>query len=162
MDGFQSALLFAAVATTIVAWNLPHAALWILVAGVNFAAGSIYQHLGLPNHTFAVMMMDAAVCILTYFVAREVWETRLYNLYQLSVMISLLRLSGAIGSNTMYVVALELVNWAILALIGGTVMLNWIRADDHGLSHHDWRAHIHRVALSLREARHTPPFHKAR
>lgn len=161
MDAFQSALLIGALVTMIAAWNLPHAALWITVAAVNFAAGSIYQHLGLPHHTFIVMMLDAFVCIAIYFMARENWELQLYNLYRLSVLISFLRLSGLISSNTMYVVALELVNWGVLALIGGTVLLNWIRANDHD-NDHNWLGHLHRAGISLRETRQTAPFHKAR
>ncbi len=158
MDSFQFALLIGALVTTIAAWRLPHAALWVAVAAANFAAGSIYQHLGLPHHTFAVMMLDAGVCILIYFLAREVWEENLYNLYRLSVLISILRLSGVVDSNMLYVIALELVNWAILTLIGGTVLLNWIRANDHDRSRHSWIGRLHRLGGSLRASRQTAPF----
>lgn len=158
MDIFQIFLVVGAIVTLAAAWRLPNAALWIGVAAANFAIGSVWQHLGLPLHTFTVMMLDAGVCILIYFLAREVWEENLYNLYRLSVLISILRLSGVVDSNMLYVIALELVNWAILALIGGTVLLNWIRANDHDRSRHSWIGRLHRLGGSLRASRQTAPF----
>ena len=105
-------------------------------------------------------MLDAVACLLIYFFALYKWEMVLYRAFQLSVLVSLMRLTGWIDDAYAYALALELCNWAALALLIGTgVAKAWGDADAFG-----WlpRHRFHRAFHLVRSERKSPPFTSAK
>jgi hypothetical protein len=160
MNEFEIILAVLAVFTAIIARNLPRAWLWIAAGALSFAASSAYWKFGLPHHGAFTLVCDSLVCLSIYFLGREQWETRLYNVFQFSVLISILRMAGFLDYGVVYAGMLELCNLAALLLIGGTAILDGVA--DENRSFGDWSGNIHRVRVSLRKARAQDPFHKVR
>jgi hypothetical protein len=161
MNEFQAALMIGLVATGLISSRLPRAWLWLLCGFASFVASTAYARFGLLYPPAFTLVCDASVCLAVYFFGKERWEENLYRVFQLSVLISLLHMSHFIADHRVYVIALELLNWAALLLIGGTAILD--RARGHGgITHRDWHPHFHRSDLALRRSRQTQPFHRVK
>jgi len=160
MNEFEIILAIGALITAYIARGLPRAWLWIAAGALSFAASSAYWKLGLPHHGAFTLVCDSLVCLSIYFIGREQWETRLYNVFQFSVLISILRMAGFLDYGVVYAGMLELCNLAALLLIGGTAILDGVA--DENRSFGDWSGNLHRVRVSLRKARAQDPFHKVR
>ncbi len=167
MNEFQFALLIGAAIVAFITARLPRAHYWLLAGGGSFILSTAWARYDLPYPPAFTLSCDAAVCLLIYFFGREKWEEHVYKIFQLSVLISLVYLAGPIeiGNITitmnhwLYVVLLELSNWAALAVIGGTAIMDRIGANENGAGH--WRGnHIHRPNAAWRADRATKPFHK--
>lgn len=157
MNKFEVALLIAAGATMVVTRSLPRAWLWIFLGFLSFLVSAVWWRLGLPHHPAATLVCDAAVCLSIYSLAQEKYEIWLYDVFRLSVLISLLKLFGIIHENLVYAAALECVNFAALLLLGGTGILAGTENDESGYLG-SWSANLHRIRLSLRSARRAPPW----
>ena len=160
INPFAIPLALFSVVVLVVAKDMPRARLWIGSMAAAFAASGLYWDLGLPYHPAATAFCDALVCLTVYFFAREEWEAVLYRVFQGSVLISLLRLSGFIEDSTVYAIALEACNWLALIMIGGTALLDKVSAHG-GISHRRWHGRILRISPSLRQARKEAPFTQA-
>ena len=160
MNEFETVLLIGALVTAIVARHLPRAWLWIASGSLSFVASSAYWKFGLPHHGAFTLVCDSLVCLSIYFAGREQWETRLYNVFQFSVLISILRMAGFLDYGVVYAGMLELCNLAALALITGTAILDGVANGNRSFG--DWGRNIHRASDSLRKARAQDPFHKVR
>jgi len=161
MNEFQLALVIGAAITALISSRLPRAWLWIALGAASFALSTAYARFGLPHAPAFVLSCDAAICLFIYFCGKEVWEERIYNIYQLSVLISLLHMSNFIGEHWLWVVILEGLNWSALLLISGTAILDRIKANG-GSSYIHWLPHLHRSDLALRRSRSSQPFTRVR
>jgi MFS family permease len=135
MNSFQLALLIGALATGALSWQLERAWLWIAAGAASFIASTAYARYGLPMPPLFTALCDAAVCLLIYGLARQMWEVRLYQCFLASVLVSIVFLALSIftpeaASRYLYVTLLEAINWAALLLIAGTALMQWI--GDHG------------------------------
>lgn len=157
MNEFQAALLLGALVTAALAYRVPRAVLWIGVGAACFAITTAWARYGLPYPPAFTAACDAAVCLLIYFFGKRRWEMRLWNLFQCSVMVSILYLAGIIGPKWAYVAALELVNWLALLLIAGTAIT--ARAGENGNAFSLRPLHRFSVAhRALYAKRKDPPF----
>lgn len=170
MSEFQLALLIGAIITAAISKRLPRAHLWILAGAASFVASTAWARYGMPYPPAFTLAADSAVCLLIYFFGKERWEDKTYTIFQLSVLVSLVYLAGPIEiggvvitmSHWLYVVMLEICNWAALAVIGGTALFDMAKAgDNEDAARYDWTGNLHRPNVSWRKARATQPFHKA-
>ena len=162
MDIFQISLVLAAVITALLVSNDRRALIWIGVAAANFIACTLYQDSGLtiPPYPLFVGLMDATVCLALYIWGHLRWEMLLFRLFQLSVLISILRLSRIIDTNYVYVTALELVNWLALAVIGGAQLLRWAGHGRLGNIGAATFGNLRGAGLALFKERKRQPFHR--
>lgn len=167
MNEFQFVLLVGAIITALLSRRLPRSHLWIAAGASSFVVSTAWWRYDMPYPPAFTLGLDAAVCLLIYFFGRERWEERIYQIFQLSVLVSLVYLAGPIEIGTftihmshwLYVVMLEICNWLALAVIGGTAILDGIKEHESGAGY----ARGHRVRharASWREVRSSPPFHK--
>lgn len=167
MNEFQLLLLIGAVVVASLTVRLPRAHYWLLAGGASFVFSTAWARYALPYPPAFTLSCDAAVCLLIYFFGRERWEEHVYKIFQLSVLISLVYLAGPIEIGSImitmnhwfYIVLLELCNWAALAVIGGTAIMDRIGANEDGAGHRRGM-HIHRPYAAWRSSRTTQPFHK--
>lgn len=160
MSEYQTALVIGALITALIAFRLPRAWRWIAAGAVSFVASTAYYRYGLLYYPAFTLVCDAAVCLSVYAFARERWEERIYNIFQLSVLISLLYMSNVIADHWLYIVSLELLNWAALLTIGGTAIWDRIKGNASSPYGRRW-ANLHRSNISLRQARSSNPWHKS-
>lgn len=159
MNGPQLAILAWAIGTALVSYRLPHAVLWICLAGADAVACDLYRSAELAYPAAFALASDALLCLAIHWLARERWELRLFNIYQLSVLISVLRLPSMIAPEYAYDMLQELCNWAALFLIAGTARLEGLGA--RGIFPRGfWGAYIHRAYSHLRAPRSTPHWTK--
>jgi len=162
MSEFQLALLIGLIITALISSRLPRARLWLACGAASFVLSTAYARYSIPHAPAFTLACDAALCLTVYFYGKERWEiSGIYRIFQLSVLISLFRLSNIIVDQWTYIVALEILNWAALLLISGTSFLDRARVNE-GNSDRNWRPHLHRPNISLRKARAEDPFHKIR
>lgn len=165
MNEFQVALLLGAVFVAVVSSNLPRSNLWIAAGAASFIASTAWSRYGMPFPPAFTMGCDALVCLAIYFLARERWEEWLYRVFQASTLISLVYLAGPIEigsvvitmSHWLYVVTLEIANWAALLLIGGTALLEWSREHEDSADR-PWNMRLLRARNFGRSARAKNPF----
>lgn len=160
MNEFEIILAIGALVTAYIARGLPRAWLWIAAGALSAAASSAYWNYGLPHHGAFTLACDSLVCLSIYFGGREQWETRLYNVFQFSVLISILRMAGFLDYGVIYAGMLELCNLAALVLITGTAILDGVADEDRSFG--DWGRNLRRARVALRKARAQDPFHKVR
>jgi hypothetical protein len=160
VNEYEAVLLTMALITAALSRKLPRAWLWIFAGFCSFVLSAVYWRLGLPHHPAFTAFADSSVCLAIYFNARERWEMGLYKVFQLSVLISLLKLGGFMPDGLWYPAALELINVAALLLISGTAIF---AGAAHGIRS-VWHRNdsFYRSLFPLRAARTTPPFHKVR
>jgi hypothetical protein len=159
MNEFQIALLIGAAITALISWRVPHALLWISLGAIDAAACDIWSAYDLAWPAAFTLGCDALLCLSIHWLAEERWELRTFNIYQLSVLISILKLPGVIESQYVYATITELLNWGVLLLIGGVGIMGRIGAS--GLFfHYRWRDHIYNAYSHLRSPRKTAHWHK--
>lgn len=159
MSEYQTALVIGALITAIIAFRLPRAWRWIAAGAASFVASTAYYRYGLPYYPAFTLVFDASVCLAVYAFAKERWEERIYNIFQLSVLISLLYMSNVIADHWLYIVCLELLNWVALLTIGGTAILDRVKGNAGNPYGRRW-ADIHSSDIALRAARRSDPWHK--
>ena len=131
---------------------------WIACGAASFALTLAWQYSELPYHAGICALSDAAQCLLIYHFGKYKWELALYRIWQVSILLGIMRFFGAITSQYGFVTALELCNWAALAVIVApkyTGSLSDVAAD-WSIAHR----RIHRALRSLREVRAQDPWHK--
>lgn len=134
MSSFQIALLVGAVVAALLSWKLERAWLWIAAGAASFVASTAWARYGLPLPVLFTAVCDASVCLLIYGLARQRFELLLYQLFQASVLVSIVFLTMQFISpekahHWFYVAILEALNWAALALISATGIMQWISAN---------------------------------
>lgn len=162
MTAVDTALMIgAAVALALTGMNL-RAMAWVLAMAASYAVSTVYWRMGLPHGAMVAGLADAAICLGVYFFGQLRWEMHLWRLFQASVAVSIIYLGGDLGawpelSHNAYSVMLVAINWAVLALIGGTGIAQAIGAANV-YSVHGVLGPLH----SLFRERKTPAFTKVR
>ncbi|MDO6967005.1 hypothetical protein [Rhizobium alvei] len=161
MSVWQFYLAIGALVALALSYRIPRAFLWVCAMALSFIASVAWQRSELPYYPAAVLAFDAMVCLLIDAFAKERWEAMLFNVYRISVGISILRLFSIIDNTTLYVVTLELCNWAALAVVIGTSLLR--RGPVYGNSLWDrWNSYIRRAYTYLRAPRSADHWFKVR
>jgi hypothetical protein len=145
VNKFQAALMIGAALTALISINDRRALLWILVGVADFVLTTGYQRSGLttPPYPWVAGLADGCVCLALILSWKYRWEKYLFLIFQLSVLVSLLRIVGLIDTNYAYVTALEICNWLALLLIGGTHLLERVDVGTYPLRG------IHRIVGAL-------------
>ena len=135
----------------------PRGVLWVAVAALSYVVSALAWRLNWPYAAFTTGLCDAAVCLAVYFGGKQRWELWVWRIYQVSVAASLIYLASSlrIFSNIphdVYSVVLEVCNWAVLLVIGGTAILQLIGADDDVGITRSWRG-VHRLGRFARQKR---------
>ncbi len=139
---------------------------WLLASATSYVVSTAYWRSGLPYGPFIAGMCDAVVCLGVYFFAALRWEMIVYRLFQVSVGVNFLYLGITLGvipsrvDHATYAIALEIINWLALLLIGGSGALQVAGAADVPAAvHRPWYS-AHRLVHALYRSRKAPAFHK--
>lgn len=154
LDQYQIALLIGATFTTMVSWHLPRARWWTLAGFLSFFLSTAYARYGLPHSPAFTLACDAAVCLFVYSLANEEWHLRIFDIFRLSVLITLLHMFGIIGTHYLWVVSLELLNWLAMLLIVGTGIATGMADGNSPIG--SWIGNLRRLGVSLRTPRKAP------
>lgn len=117
-------LVAAAVFMLSLAANNVRGMVWVVIIATDIALSDVYLSAGFPYPEAVMTLLDFAVCVAIWFAGSYIWERRLYILMQFSMLVSIVDLGGAIVSpgwidRELYLLILELINYAVLILIGG-------------------------------------------
>jgi hypothetical protein len=165
MTQVEGIMLIGYAVGALVGFGQWRAKLWLACGAGVFIASSVYWRLGGPHPELFAGGLDAAVCLAVYFFGRHRWEMWVWRLFQVMLLLNMIRLAGSVEifhniDHTAYAVLLEVVNWLVIILIGGTAGLQRIGYDNGGAAD-PWRG-IRGVVHSLCAKRRTPPFTEAR
>lgn len=160
MNGWQISLAIGAFFAVLISQHKKRSSAWVLIMTLSFLSGVLWQRASLPYQAFANGAFDGALCLSIYFFGKFDWEMKIFRIFQVSVLISLIRLSGYLPDHLIYVSILEACNWAALAVIGGTGAIEWSKRNAVGFNHHP-RGIVLRNLHSLCEKRTDTPWHKA-
>lgn len=139
MNEWQIAIAVVAAIVAAVSYKLPHAFMWIALGAVNAIACDLFYSYALPYPAAFTLACDCLVCLCINWFATEKWESGLFAVFQVSALISILRLSGLLADVGDYLLLLELCNYAALTLIGGTAVLGGAGGR---FLHRSWRAYV--------------------
>lgn len=139
MNEWQMIISAAAIIVAALSYKLPHAVMWIALGAANAVACDVFYAYGLNYPAAFTLACDCLVCLCINWFATEKWESGLFAVFQVSALISILRLSGILAEEGDYLLLLELCNYAALALIGGTAILGG--AGDR-LLRRRWRSYV--------------------
>ncbi len=98
---------------------------WVCVIIANVLVSNAYRGTAHPYPDALMAGLDFAVCAGIYYVATNRWALWLFLVMQLSMLISLLHLGAGVLAHTawpddeIYLLALELCNYAAVLLVGG-------------------------------------------
>lgn len=132
---------------------------WVALAAASFAISTAtWRIFGTSGAwpAFVAGLADALCASIILGFRRKKIETLIAWLFLVMLCINVAYLWRLIGPHSAYVFSLELVNWAILALIGGKGLLRWI---SYGLSSWDMPlGSIDRAIGALERERKTPGY----
>ena len=134
---------------------------WLLAAAGSYIVSTVYWRTGLPYAPFVAGLCDATVCVAVYFFGKLRWEMWMWRLFQVSVLVNILYLAGALGlvrsiGHEEYSVMLEAINWLALLWIGGTGAAQNLGATDVRAGR-PWRR-VHWALSALYAKRKRPAF----
>ena len=97
---------------------------------MDFAITGIYARHAVPFFPSPLItgLADAVVAGLLITFARVRWERGLGYIFQFMVMVSFVRITGLLNDHFVYVVTLELANWAALLVVGSNSVLRLANA----------------------------------
>lgn len=161
MTTIEGTMLVGYTVGALVAFGQWRAMIWLAVGAVVFIASSLYWRAGLPHPELFAGCLDAAVCLGIYFGGRQRWEMWVWRLFQVMLLLNIMRLAGTLGifhnvDHIAYAIMLEAMNWLVIIVAGGTAGLQRI-GYDHGRAIDPWRG-VSGVVRSLCAQRRTPPF----
>lgn len=159
MNEFQLALLIGALVVLVASWRLPRARHLLVLGALSFVASTAYARYDLPYPPAFSIACDAFVCLWIYHTATEEFELWVWRAFQGMVLVNLLFLVGVIGPHSAYVQALELLNWAALAIIGGTALVEGLKGYGGNFGG-GWARLLLYSRRSLRAQRTSDPWHK--
>lgn len=140
MHWYHFALIGWAIAVGLLAGKTPRAWLWIAAMAASFVVSVVYLNFPgprwLPQPGIATMC-DAVIVISIREIGRDRWEIYgLGALFMISVSLSLVQTFAIIAGfppqlpSEVYALALEIINYLALILIGGVGLLDRIEASD--------------------------------
>lgn len=151
MQWYDLPMVIGAALAFVASSRIPGAWRWILFGAVSIFASRLYWAAGYAHPAFVAAMCDALVCIAIDRWAREEWELKLYRVFQAQVLVNLIFHVG-FGTQYVYALSLEALNWTALGIIGGTSAMDWVRR--HGsFSGSRWRDRVSDFVSRLRAAR---------
>lgn len=154
MSDPQIALVIGAIITALISWHLPRARIWLLAGAASFIASTAYARFGLPHSPAFTLSCDAAVCLLVYALASEEWHLRIFDIFRLSTLVTLLHMFGVIETHYLWIVSLELLNWAAMLLMVGTGIAAGIANGVYPIG--SWSGSVRRLGRALRTPRKSP------
>ncbi len=130
MDQWELALLIGAGLTAVISISDRRALLWLALGAADFAITTTYARHAIPlmPAAFVTGMIDSSVALLLITFAQRRWERALGYIFQGMVLVSFVRLTGLLADHFVYVVTLELANWAALLVIGGSAIARLVDA----------------------------------
>ena len=132
MSIWQLLLVIGATVAIYLSSDRIRSSLWILLISFTFAATTVWDRYELPEQYFIKGLSDSLICLAIYFHGKYLWEMALYRIFQASVLLSIIMMSGFIPSRANYVIALEAINWAALLVIGSTGFAYSFSGSCHG------------------------------
>lgn len=162
MFWYHFMLLAMAILSTVMAWNVPRAKLWIAAISASYIASVIYTRIDPPNppfpaHEIAAFFLDFVVIVLIRQLHHEKWEATVativlimasLNFYQTLAM----SLSFAEPmSGFYYSASLEILNAVALLFIAGVGTVDRARHIQHMLGH-NYRAGVVKACNVAAEA----------
>lgn len=163
MDIYEFALLIGACIAAFICIHDRRALAWIGLGVTNFAATAwYYRHASAIPPSFVTGCTDCVTGLLILWLGRFRWEKWLLTVFQLMALTDLCMLAGLIPDQYTYAVALELLNWAALAIVGGTCGMERLDAwmGRQALGSGIGRS-VHRAHLAARTPRQRGFFAKA-
>lgn len=142
-------LVFIALVTLAISYNVQRARVWIGVGGASFFASTLFLDYGArPDlHPIFTLSCDALVCLSISIWYREEWELGVFIAFLASVFSSLLVLGGFVHDPIVFASLLELCNLGALLWISTTGIVDTVGR------HAD--SPLHRVFVRLHSPRHS-------
>lgn len=165
MNQYQIALVVGAVLVSLATLHSsPRAVLWVALGAMSFAASTlIWRYFGTGDTwpAFFAGLLDAAVAVSIIAFHKRQWERYLIYIFQGMILVNFAYLVRLIGPHSAYVIALEILNWAALALIGGKTIIGWI-SNALGARGHPM-GYLNRIVRALEKEKQTIGFiHRAK
>lgn len=129
---------------------------WLAAIVASFVITAIYGQTHLPWAPMVNLFADALLCAAIYWRAAYRWESLLFVLCQGSCWISLFRFLGVVESHNHYVATLEVINWAILALLACVRLLGMVGHVVPAGS--GWRMYLHWAVSAVCAPRKAAPW----
>lgn len=140
-----------ALVALLISWQIKRARLWVALIMAGYFIPRYWDLAGLGQIYMFNLLVDAIICIIIDRYAKEAWETRLFKLFRISAIASLLFFVGHVALTyysapltfmgyyfEAYGIVLEGINWAALAFI---TWEGWPEFHGRLASHLSWRPH---------------------
>ena len=114
---WQFGLLVGALITIFISFKNMRGITWVLIAALNFILCTAFQRAGLPYHPGFVLFLDLSTCIVIDIYRKYQWELQIYNLFRISVIVSICRIFELPLTETFYTPLLEFINWLVLIIV---------------------------------------------
>lgn len=159
MTMIDTIFLIVVGAVAAVSWHNKRGLLWIAFLTLGFFVSGFYWRSGLGVPELVAGMCDAAICAAIIRLGRQQWDMWVGSAYLACLAVNIIylinNLSGAgVIDHEVYSIALEALNAAAIATIGGVSAFQRIGSTD-GIAFHPWRSILGFVLPSAGEmARH--------
>lgn len=94
---------------------------WLIIGAVSYVVSMAYQFSGLKFYRIFAGTCDSFVCILINFYGKYLWEKILWQLWKISVLVSILSVYGIIYNEFYYKLLIECVNWGLIGWVSGII-----------------------------------------
>lgn len=157
MEWYHWALVAGAVFALWASWGLPRAKIWIAAGAGCFVVTSMWHDARLPHGEVLGAVLNAGIVVMLYTKAVRRWEMRLWNCFQLMILLDALYYFGFVPSHYVFAVSLEVANWLALAVISGAGMAE--KARKNGMyPGRNFSNLLDPVFRALHAKRQDPPF----
>lgn len=137
MEWYHWMLILTCVLSGLLAWDVPRALLWLGLGAFSYVTSAWWHDAGFPYATLYGAFTNVVICGLLYKMADSKWEMGVFNLFIGMILIDLLYVCGVVKSPYDFAVALEVVNFCAMLLIGITGILERLRKDGYDFSRSD-------------------------
>lgn len=165
MSNYQIALAIGAIIVSLASIHRDaRAVAWVGFGALSFILSTqMWRIVGTGDTwpAFFAGLLDASVAVFIIAFHKRQWERYLVMIFQGMILVNFAYLTRLIGPHSAYVIALEVLNWVALGLIGGRAVLGWI-----GYAMAAWGhplVHIDRFIRALERERQSAGFlHRAK
>lgn len=142
---------FGALVALFISWPIKRARFWVALIMVGYFVPRYWDLAGIGQIYMFNLLVDSFICLIIERYAKTAWEVRIYNVYRISALTSLLFLTGQVmltyfstPSTFMgyyfegYGTILEIWNWTALAIItreGWPELYGRLASYSHGRPH---------------------------
>lgn len=137
INAYSISMGVACVIAMALSYSTPRAWVWIGFVFASYVAGTLFWQYAdqrmLPIFNF---IMDAAICLLIWYYAQEIWEGGVFNAMWASTLVSIICMAvGPLMPDYIYANLLDICSYAALAVIGGVGLIESVgRHDSNRLS----------------------------